>query len=295
MREKILVVGAFGLIGQSLVNILDANDYKVVAAIKNDQNNLPTQKVKLNLNSPDEVNKVLSLEKPDIIINVAGLIGFRKCRANPEEAKKLNTQGVKYLVQSAASYNPLFIQFSTDAVFAGDKGLYAETDTPNPKSVYGRTKLAGDEIVNSSSLSSLIIRSSVVYGNYKYKQNDVRFIDSVLESLTEERDFDAMVDTFNSPTFLDDLCEGVIYLINRGVNGIFHIAGDERLSKYDFALKIAHQFGLDPRKIIPVESKSLPNLSIYPRDTSLDISKIKQAGYTPCDVREGLRRYAQQR
>ena len=295
MRAKILVVGASGLVGQSLVNILDANDYKVVAAVKNDQNNLSIQKVKLDISSPDEVEAVIGSEKPDIIINVAGLIGFGKCESNPEEAAKLNTKGVRYLIQSASSYNPLFVQFSTDAVFSGDKGFYSETDCTEPRTVYGRTKLEGDEIVGSSSVPSLIVRPSVVYGKYMFERKDVRFIDSVLEALTKGEDFNVMTDTFNSPTFLDDLCEGVIFLLNQGVNGTFHLAGGERLSKYDLALKIANQFRLDPRRIITVESKSMPNLSIYPRDNSLDISKIKYVGYVPCDVDEGLTRYAQQR
>ena len=182
------------------------------------------------------------------------------------EAKILNSQGVGYLIQAASSYNPLFIQFSTDAVFAGDKGSYAETDITDPRTVYGQTKLAGDEIVSSSSVPFLIIRPSVVYGVYKYEQRDIRFIDAVLESLNKGKNFNAMVHTFNSPTFLDDLCEGTIFLINRGVNGTFHLAGNERLSKYDFALKIAHQFGLNPKKIKPIESKSSPSLSLYPKD-----------------------------
>ena len=295
MREKILVVGAAGLVGQSLVYILDANDYNVVGAINNPLVNLPTRKVKLDISSPDEVDGVISSEKPDVIINVAGLIGFGKCEANPEEATKLNSEGVRYLIQSASSYNPLFVQFSTDAVFAGDTGFYSETNCTEPRTVYGRTKLQGDEIVNSSSLPFLIVRTSAVYGQYRYEKKEVRFIDSVLGTLSKGEDFNAMADTFNSPTFLDDLCEGVAFLLNEGVDGTFHLAGCERLSKYDFALKIANQFKLDPRMIIPVESKSLLNFSIYPGDISLNNSKIKQAGYIPCSIDGGLTRYAQQR
>lgn len=294
MKEKILVVGATGLIGQSLVYKLNSEGYGVVAATKKGQNSLPIQKVKLDLTSQENIHEVIDHEKPDIIINASGLIGFEKCEADPGEAIRLNIKGVKYLVQSASSCSPLFVQLSTDAVFGGDKGSYSENDMANPTTVYGQTKLAGENVVRSSYLTSLIIRSSAVYGKYKYEQKGIRFIDSVLENLRQTKQFHAMIDTFNSPTFLDDLCEGLIFLLRAGVTGTFHLAGPERLSKYDLALKIAHQFGLNSKNIIPVKSKSLPHLSIYPKDTSLDISKITKTGYSPCGVVEGLKRYAQQ-
>jgi len=204
-----------------------------------------------------------------------------------------NVKGLEFITEAARVVDCHIIHISTDYVFDGSRGPYSEVDTPNPFGYYARTKLASENALKIGGAPFTILRTNVLYGIIKTGRAD--FVRWVVDSIRNEKPIRIVTDQINNPTFLDDLCEGVIFLLNQGVNGTFHLAGGERLSKYDLALKIANQFRLDPSRIIPVESKSMPNLSIYPRDNSLDISKIKYVGYVPCDVDEGLTRYAQQR
>lgn len=295
MKKKVLILGSFGFIGQSLVDFFDSKNFEVIAGIRDDWGRLPVKKVKLDITSLDRMSEVLSEERPDILINTSGLTGFSKCDSNPKDAKEKNTEGVKILIKAASFYKPLFVQLSTDAVFSGDEGLYAEDDVTHPNSVYGKTKLEAEKVLKNSSLPFLIIRTSAVYGNYKYLEREKRFIDNVLSSLIKRERFEVMVDVFNSPTFLGDFCEGLFFLIDQEESGVFHLCGNDRSSKYDLALKIAKEFGLSSEKIEPVKSDSSPFFSLYPKDTSLSSGKIKSKGYMPCGVDEGLKRCVQER
>lgn len=143
--------------------------------------------------------------------------------------------------------------------------------------------------VAASTLPWLIIRTAVVYGAYRYFHRTNRFIDDVLDRLCSRQPFAAMEDVINSPTFVVDLCHGLLHLMDRECRGTYHVAGSEPLSKYRLAAEIADIFGLDGQLVVPTKRSVQANLSMYPGDTSLDVSKLSATGFTPMKVSEGLR------
>lgn len=292
MKEKVLIIGASGLIGQELTHTLTEAGFKVIPSIEGGKFELfPRKKIKLDLRDKEEVHNVINSERPEIIVNVNGLVGFQDCARRPKIARLLNVRGVGYVIDSSLIYKPLLVKFSTDAVFSGDEGLYSEEGEREPKSVYGKTFLKGDLAIENSTLPYLILRPSVVYGRYRFKQMRNRFIDNVISSLVKGRKFEAMTNTYNSPTFLVDLCDALIFLLKRKARGTFHVAGPERLSKYEFSLKIAMELGLKRKLLVPIKSTSKLDLASYPVDTSLDITKLRKSGYSTIGIAEGLKRY----
>jgi dTDP-4-dehydrorhamnose reductase len=178
------------------------------------------------------------------------------------------------------------ILVSTDYVFDGDKGNYAETDEPKPISFYGLTKLEAERVAASTSPNFLIIRTSVLYGWHPTKLN---FATWILKGLRERQTLKVVNDHINSPTFADNLAEAIRKAIERNSQGILHIAGNERISRFEFARRLAERFGLDEALLIPVEMRDLNWVARRPRDSSLDVGKAeKELGIELFGVDRGL-------
>jgi dTDP-4-dehydrorhamnose reductase len=294
MKERILVVGASGLIGQELTYQLFHKEYDVVAGI-NSQSilpKIPRRETRIDLLSEESVKKVISSESPDVIINLAAMSGIIKCEEKKGSAHDLNVMGVKYLVEFAGGLpqrRPFFIHFSTDHVFNGFDGItcgYKEDDSTKPSNYYGETKLESEKIVRDSSLDTLIVRTSLNFGNYRYKERQDRLHSMVMRKVRNGEYFKVKPDSIVSPTYLEYLCEGVLFLLEKGVrNETVHIAGRDALSKFEFARRIAML--LDPiyDSMITVSD----NGPI--KDTSLNTEKMLNLGYPQMSINDALNRY----
>jgi dTDP-4-dehydrorhamnose reductase len=182
------------------------------------------------------------------------------------------------------------IFISTDYVFDGTKGNYAESDQPNPVSYYGLTKLEAERIVVETLPEALIVRTSVLYGWHPSKLN---FATWTLKGLREHETLRIVRDHINSPTFADNLAYAISVAIERKSRGILHIAGSERISRFEFACKIAQKFHLDERLLVPVEMRDLNWVARRPRDSSLAVGKAeKELGIELFGVDRGLEEMA---
>lgn len=145
--QKILILGAAGFVGQQLTSsFAEKEDYRVLAAIRERDVNFFPPEIEtqiLDLKSLGQIRETLRQESPEVIINSAGLVGFKDCQADPELAVAVNSRAVQDLVDAALGLpnRPVLVQISTDAVFAGRRGgNYKEGDSRRPASVYGKTK-----------------------------------------------------------------------------------------------------------------------------------------------------------
>jgi dTDP-4-dehydrorhamnose reductase len=179
------------------------------------------------------------------------------------------------------------IHVSTDYVFDGKTGNYAEDDKPNPINYYGKTKLAAENAVRISGSDHAIVRTIVLYGQgAQVKQN---FALWVINSLKAGATIRCVDDQIGNPTYVGDLAVGILAIVERERSGVYHIGGSERISRYDFALRIARQFGLDERKIGRATSADLRQIAARPLNTSFVILKAEaELGLKPANVSQGL-------
>ena len=243
--------------------------------------------------------------KPDILINAAAYTAVDRAEDEPDLAHTINTRAPAILADEARSCDAVLMHYSTDYVFDGAGTVpYAETDSVGPVSVYGRTKLAGEQAVAASGCRHVIIRTSWVYG--AHGQN---FAKTMLQLGQERQTLSIVADQWGTPTSVDLLCEVTAKFVERIVAnpaiddplwGLYHCASAGRTNWRDYAvtfLSCCLQAGfilkLDPETIAPIPSSAYPTKAQRPNNSLLSCVKLEQTlGMTLPDWQVGLERLA---
>jgi dTDP-4-dehydrorhamnose reductase len=282
--EKILVTGANGLLGSKLVDAL-SREYDVTPT--HNRKALHSNSLRMNIADNEAVVKVLDMVRPDVVIHTAAETSVDKCETNRELAWNVNALGTKNIVKGCVKFDAQMIYVSTDYVFDGEKGNYSEDDATNPINYYGLTKLKGEEFVMQLSKNFIITRTSVVYGWHPTKLN---FATWVIDSIRNKTRISVADDHYNSPTLADDLAEIIRKIGDSKLHGVYHVAGGEKMNRYEFALQIAERFQLDKTLIVPVRMEDLKMwIAKRPRDSSLCIDKLRTGlGIKPLDLTQSL-------
>ncbi len=277
---EILIIGT-GLLGTKLGQI--GNEHYSLLGTYN-QNipnvNFPTEK--LDITNKASVFKTINKFSPNWVIQTAAMTNVDLCETDKKKAFNINVIGTENVAFACKEISAKHVYISSDYVFDGSRGHYKETDHTNPISCYGKTKLSGEEKIIEVLSDFIICRASVIYGC-----NKKNFVTWVIDSLRSGSKINIVTDQFVSPTLNTDLTGQIFSLIKRDENGIFHTAGAERISRYDFTVKIAEKFGLDRRLINPITSDGLNWVARRPRDSSLDITRISEIR-KPLNVDESL-------
>ena len=263
---KILVTGGYGQLGRSLLKNINKN-----MQILRTGKNVPVEEKGIDLDILDRKNlqEVIHLCSPDILINLAALTDVDLCEKNQFLAHEINTKGVKNICDV---FNGKIIQISTDYVFNGEKGPYSEDDQVEPLSVYGATKLEAEKIVMSHNSGNLILRGNVLY-DYN-TQSKASFLNWVVKSLKQKKPIKVVNDQINNPTWTESMAKTIFRCIENNINGIYHWGDAEFLSRYDFALKIARGYKLDTGLISPILTKELNQIAPRPLNSGLKPDKI---------------------
>jgi len=279
-----LVTGASGLLGNKIVEHAK-NDYKLVPIYKTTP--LHSNSLKLDITDAVEVSNLFSRFKPTVVIHTASETNVDKCETEKVHAWKVNVEGARNIADACQKVNAKLVAISTDYVFDGEKGLYTEEDTPNPINYYGVTKLEGEKQVINYCKNYAILRTSVLYGWHPWKQN---FATWVINKLRQQQEINIVEDHYNTPTLADNLAEMALEVAEKDLQGLYHASGNERISRYEFAKKIAETFGLNSDLIKPVKMSQMAAWTAKrPRDSSLDTGKIrKQLKTKPLNITEGL-------
>ena len=206
---------------------------------------------------------------PDVIIHTAALTNVDGCEANKELAYKINVEGTKRMWEIANELDVFLIYVSTDYVFSGEKGMYKEDDEPNPVNYYGYTKFLGEKYCDC------IARPCVIYGA-KPASGKINFTLWLINKLMNKEEVKIVTDQFITPTLDTNLARMLLEVAERELKGIFHLSGATRVSRYDFALQVANQFGLDRDLIIPSKMNEIEWVAARPKDSSLDISRASR-------------------
>lgn len=267
---KVLLIGAGGLLGTRVFDEAMRRGFDVYAAYKT----RPAEDKFLRLDITDKklVFETIREVEPEVLINAAAFTDVDACEVEKETALKVNAEAVGYLAEASAQTNAYFLHISTDYVFDGEKGMYSERDVPNPINFYGYSKLLGEKIVKDLADDWCIVRTSALYG--WGRESRPNFATWVINGLKAWRTLKVVTDQYVSPTFNTELAGLLMEIAERKITGILHVAGADRASRYQMALKISEVFGLGKDLLQPVTTASLNWKARRPKDSSLNIEKV---------------------
>jgi dTDP-4-dehydrorhamnose reductase len=228
---------------------------------------------------------------PDALVVVHGPSDITWCEAHPKEAMDVHGAGAANLVAAAGGRPVLLI--STDNVFPGTERSYGESDATAPANAYGRAKLTGERILLGTG-TALVLRVSLVYG-WDPDGHRPNYFTTCARALRAGRNLDAPVDHWNTPVLVDDVAAWSAALLDAGRTGVLHLGGPERLSRHEWACRIAKGLGLDDGPVRPV-GKADTAYACRPVNACLHSERApalpELAGLAPVDVDEGARRLA---
>lgn len=288
---KILIVGSNSFVGQKIAYMLSSEGAKDVFLCSSSDNRL-TQLgfsfLKVDITDRVGLSRLFWQVKPDVVFNTAAIASPDACFYNMELAMAVNVEGAKNIAELSTLHNAHLVHFSTDFVFNGCKPYLTEEEKPDPVNYYGFTKLESEKLVNAYAASYAIVRTVSVYG-YLPTLTRSNFILRVKAALEAGKEYRVPNDQFRTPTFVEDLAKVSIKIGRDGFSGLFHIAGREGLTNYEFALETAKVFDLNSQLIIPVSSMELEEKAVRPLNTGFDITKARNVlGYSPTSIFDGL-------
>jgi len=289
LKTKILIAGANGLLGQKLVQQFQEG-YDVLClglqptSVWRDESPLYVQ---CDITRRREVREVVERFVPNVVINAAAFTDVDGCEVEKEACWKINVEGVENLIYASKKVHARFVQVSTDYVFDGRRGHYTEEDIPRPLGYYGRSKLAAENAVRASDLRFAIVRTQVLYGTGR--QIKPNFALWLVSNLSQERPVRVVTDQIGNPTLADDLAAAIAKLVDLGKEGLYHIAGSQIVSRFDFALQLCEVFGFNASLVQPITTQELSQAAPRPMNSSFIIDKARNdLGIAPRGVREGL-------
>ena len=267
-RETWLVTGASGCLGLNFGAFLEGKVHRVGVVRSATSPPMFDDSVQGELEDPATLIAAIHRLRPDVIVNTAAMASHEACERTPELARRINAVAAGSLSAAASTVGARFVQISTDAVFDGSRGQYTETDTPNPFSAYGRTKLEGEALVLATS-DALVVRTNFFGWSPSGRRSILEFFVNELSAGKEVRGFTDFVVTSG---YVQVLCEALWRLVGAQSSGILHVTSSDALSKYEFGLAVADAFRFGSDLVTPVESDVQPPRN---RDISLDVSKAE--------------------
>jgi len=266
---RALVIGASGQVGASLLTSLRARGHEA----RGTYGHHATPGLEpLDLADHAAVARAVAAARPDWVFCPAGLSHVDYCEDHVDEAMAANRDGPAAAARAAEVAGAGFVFYSSDYVFDGVAGPFGEDDTPRPRNVYGRSKHEGERAVQEACRRAVVIRTSVVYGPERQEKNSVY---QLIRACREGKGFRLAVDQRASPSYNADVAAASVELCERGLAGLWHVAGPEVLDRYAFALLISKEFGLDASRLTAVTTAALGQKAVRPLDGGLKVAKAQ--------------------
>jgi dTDP-4-dehydrorhamnose reductase len=247
----ILVTGATGFLGRTLCR-LRPEGVRLVPASRSGEGH-----IRLDLTDSESVLRAVEEAAPECVIHTAAFTSVDGCEADPEAARRVHVDGTRALVEACEKSGAYLIALSSNYVFDGRSGPYAEEDAPNPLNVYGSTKLEAERIVIESEIPAAIVRTAVLYGASDGRPD---FVTWAATELALKNAIRVVTDEWSNPTSVDELANSLLYLNTprgRRHRGLIHLAGVDFMTRYEMVEAIAEAFGLDTENVHPVTSADL--------------------------------------
>jgi dTDP-4-dehydrorhamnose reductase len=241
----------------------------------------------LDITDHEATARAVAAATPDWVFCPAALTHVDYCEEHPDEALRVNRDAPAAAARAAASAGAGFVFYSTEYVFDGTAGPYAEDDPVNPLSHYGRSKLEGERAVTAANPRALVLRTTVVYGPEPQGKN---FIYQLLRRGRAQERMAIPTDQVSSPTYNADLAAASVELVERGRTGVYHVAGREILDRFAFARIACEVFAIDTSLLEPVTTAALRQKAARPLRAGLRVDRARAELDTPLrPPGEGLR------
>lgn len=278
--QKILLTGVHGQVGHALQKRFTTEKGLANSVVCLDRS-------QLDLTNQAAIREAVQVIKPDLIINPAAYTAVDKAESEPELAYAINAEAPRVLAEEAAKVGAKLIHFSTDYVYAGTKqGAYVEEDATQPLSLYGKSKLAGEEAIRAVGVQHLIFRTSWVYGAY-----GKNFLNTILRLAAERDALRIVADQYGAPTSSTSIAEAVLAVLKSWHNarsGTYHMVNSGRTTWHGFAVSIIQEYnriqiahGLPPLKadiarVEAITTSEYPTPAVRPANSWLDCTKLEK-------------------
>ena len=291
---RYLITGSNGLLGQKLaasapadaeIVQIDLQEGSVTAGA------FPYRRIDLG-----ERAVVMALMKefqPDWVVNAAAYTHVDGAEKERERCWRANVTAVENLTRACRRHHAKLVHVSTDYIFDGQNGPYSEEERPNPIGYYGKSKLAGENVLRASDIHFAVARTMVLYGQAQSVRPN--FVTWLIDTLQKRQTVRIVDDQFGNTTLADELAEGLWRIVAANASGFYHVAGREIIDRYHFARLIAEVFGLDAALITRIKTAELGQTAPRPMNSGLRVDKaLRVLGLSLSDARGGLLRLQQQ-
>ena len=288
MLSRAFITGGSGLFGLNFI-LQNTSNYNFSALQNNRKISLPnTELVHMRLDNLASIETGLKSHLPDFVIHAAGMTNVDDCEEDPTKANFINGTLAGNLAKISHELGIKFIHISTDHLFDGTSSFISEEMQTNPINAYGSSKALGEDLVIKNNPDSLIVRCNFFGWGPSYKAS---FSDFIINNLSSNTKIRLANDYYYTPCSTFGLIKSINSLIARDAEGIFNVVGSERISKYEFGLKVANIFDLSEGLIEKVTSESLELKTKRPSDMSLSDKKLinflgKNIGIIDCSINE---------
>ena len=270
--QRILITGGSGLLALNWAcRMRDACEVYLARHVHDIQLR-GARVVPLELESIEHLLRRLEEYRPDWVVHTAGITSVDQCEREPELAREANAVLARNVAEATARLGMRLIHISTDHLFAGTRSMYREDDAPEPLNVYARTKLLAEQWVLRAHPGALVVRTNFFGWGHAARRS---FSDWVIDNLGKGEPLTLFDDVFFTPILADRLAVAAHRLLERGAAGIFNVAGDERLSKFEFAARLARAFGLPDALVRHGNIRDSRLLAKRPLDMSLSNAKAR--------------------
>ena len=269
---KLLVTGASGSLGGHIFRLAQSSESFDVIGLRSPRSrNHGEGLVEVDLTNSEHVRSFCQSHHFDGVIHAAALSSVEDCRSNPELSQLVNVVATKQLITVLNERNPSVrsLYVSTDMVFDGREPPYSENDQPNPLSRYGQTKLSGEKAFRDSG-GGVIVRLPLMFG-FSFGGRKT-FFDKQVDLLKSGETLGLFDDEWRTPLSYRYAASALLDVIKSGFNGLLHVAGDTRVSRYKFGQMLASALQVDPSGIKPVSSLAMEFREPRPQDLTFDIA-----------------------
>lgn len=265
---KVLITGANGMVAHAAINYCESINDSVAAFTRQE----------LDISSRAQTFELVAREKPDAIINCAAYTNVDGAETNEELCYAANAAGVENLALAAKEIDAAFVTISTDYVFDGSKkDFYTQRDEPNPQSVYGKSKLAGERLARDAYARSIIVRSGWIYG-----ADGTNFLSIMPQLLADGKTIKAIFDAYGTPTFANDLAKRLRELAELDLPAIYHVTNSGAGASYEeFARKVCEIKNFDANLLERVSNDTLKRAAPRPQSSKLKCLFSERFGLAP--------------
>ncbi|MGB5899024.1 MAG: NAD(P)-dependent oxidoreductase [Geitlerinemataceae cyanobacterium] len=285
MMKKLLVTGASGFLGWNLCQLARSN-WQVYGTYFSQDIFIPGVKTfQVNLKDFSQLQQHFQAVQPDAVVHAAACSQPNFCQSHPQESYAVNVTASGYMADLCADANIPCAFTSTDLVFDGSNPPYRETDPVCPINIYGEQKVAAERLMHDRYPRTAICRMPLMFG--VVPPTAKTFIQAFLQTLEEGRRLSLFVDEFRTPVSGTTAARGLLLALEKW-EGILHLGGTERISRYDFGQMLAEVFNFPDAKIEACRQSDVPMMAPRSPDVSMDSSLARSLGYTTLSLREEL-------